>query len=73
MLVALLVGTIEALSVVVAQFRLGGPFWDALGHVGDNFGLLGFLIVGVFVASWGVSALVYGLRRYDRLELEKPA
>ncbi len=69
-LVALLVGTIEALSVLVDRLKLAGPFWDLLRHLSDNFGVLGFLIVGIFVASWGVSAVVYKLRRYDDLEPE---
>jgi nickel/cobalt transporter (NiCoT) family protein len=67
-LVALLVGTIEALGVVGDRFKLAGPFWDLLRHAGDNFGALGFLIVGIFVASWAISAIVYKLRRYDDLE-----
>ncbi len=69
-LVALLVGTIEALSVVVDRLKLAGPFWDLLRHLSDNFGILGFAIVGIFIASWGISALVYKLRRYDDLEAE---
>jgi high-affinity nickel-transport protein len=69
-LVALLVGTIEVLSVAVDRLKLEGPFWDLLRHLSDNFGVLGFAIVGIFIASWGVSALVYKLRRYDDLEAE---
>jgi len=72
-LVAVLVGTIEALSVVVGQFKLSGPFWDLVSHLSDNFGFLGFLIVGIFVASWCVSVAVYRLRRYDDFEVETPA
>jgi high-affinity nickel-transport protein len=64
-LVALFVGTIEALGVLVDRFNLAGPFWDLLRHLSDNFGLLGFAIAGIFIASWGASALVYKLRRYD--------
>jgi high-affinity nickel-transport protein len=71
-LVALLVGTIETLSVAVDRLKLEGPFWDLLRHLSDNFGVLGFAIVGIFVASWGISALVYKLRRYDDLEPETP-
>jgi high-affinity nickel-transport protein len=69
-LVALLVGTIEALSVVAGQFKLAGPFWDAIGSLSDNFGALGFAIVGVFIASWAISLLVYKARRYDETEIE---
>jgi high-affinity nickel-transport protein len=36
----------------------------------DNFGLLGYAIVGFFALSWIVSAVIYRLKGYDDL---KPA
>ncbi len=66
--VALLVGGIEMLGLLGAQFRLNGPFWDAVGALNDNFGAVGFVIIGVFAVSWIGSAAVYRLRGYDRLE-----
>jgi nickel/cobalt transporter (NiCoT) family protein len=64
-LVALIVGAIEAVSVVAMQLRLSGGVWDAVNSLSDNFGTLGFIIVGVFLASWGISTAIYKLRRYD--------
>jgi nickel/cobalt transporter (NiCoT) family protein len=72
-LVALLVGTIEALGLVATQLKLTGPVWDAASRLSDNFGMLGFLIVGVFIASWAISVTVYKLRRYGDLEMEEAA
>jgi high-affinity nickel-transport protein len=66
--VALLVGGVEALGLARAEFGLGGWFWDGIGAVNDHFGLLGYLIVTVFVLSWGVSALLYRAQGYHRLE-----
>jgi high-affinity nickel-transport protein len=66
-LVALIVGGIEALSVIGAQLSQHGPFWTGVAALSLNFGMLGFIIVGVFVVSWGVSTLIYNLRRYDEL------
>jgi high-affinity nickel-transport protein len=43
--------------------------WDAVSGVSEHFGLLGYLIVGVFVLSWLASMLIYRLKGYDRLEL----
>jgi high-affinity nickel-transport protein len=71
-LVALLVGTIEALGVMAAQFKLTGPFWQLLGNLNDNFGVLGFAIIGIFVVSWAASAIVYKARKYDELDVERP-
>ena len=68
-LVAVVVGTIELLGVVGAQFHLDGPLWDRIGHINENFGVLGFAIVGVFVAAWLLSLAFYRLRGYDRVEV----
>jgi high-affinity nickel-transport protein len=62
-LVALFVGTVEALGVLAAQFNLAGPLWAALGRLNENFGALGFTILAIFAASWLVSALTYRARR----------
>ena len=68
--VALLVGGIEALGLLADQMALSGPFWDGIGALNDSFGLLGYLIVGLFILAWIVSAAVYRLKGYDRLEAE---
>ncbi|MBV9699590.1 MAG: HoxN/HupN/NixA family nickel/cobalt transporter [Candidatus Eremiobacteraeota bacterium] len=64
-LVAAIVGAIEVTSVVAGQLRLSGALWDAVRAVNENFGTLGFIIIGLFVASWLVSIGVYKLLRYD--------
>jgi nickel/cobalt transporter (NiCoT) family protein len=66
--VALLVGSIEALSIVAVQLNLKGGAWDQLVDLSSNFGALGFAIIGLFVVSWAGSTLVYKLRRYDELD-----
>jgi high-affinity nickel-transport protein len=68
-LVALVVGSIEVLGIVQSQFNLGGAFWSWIAGIGDNFGLLGFAIVGIFAASWLVSSLVYRIRGYDEIDV----
>jgi len=71
--VALLVGGIEALGLVGDQFGFEGTFWDGIGALNDNFGTIGYLIIAVFVLSWIVSAIIYRARGYDRLEVDLPA
>ena len=69
-LIAVLVGGIEALGLAVEKFDLRGPFWNAVAALNDNFGALGYLIITVFVLSWLVSAAVYRARRYDLLDVD---
>ncbi len=64
-LVALVVGGVEAGGVIADQLRLNGGVWDSIRAVNDNFGMLGFVIVGLFVTSWIVAAAAYKLLRYD--------
>jgi high-affinity nickel-transport protein len=66
-LVALIVGGIEAAGVIAGQLRLNGGIWDAIAALNGNFTTLGFIIVGVFVASWLVSLAVYKVMGYDEL------
>ena len=68
--VALLVGGIEALGLAGGQFGLQGPFWHGIGALNDNFGTIGYLIIAVFILSWVASAAIYRVRGYDRLEVE---
>jgi high-affinity nickel-transport protein len=68
-MVALLVGGIEALGLLAKRWDLRGPFWNAISALSENFGNIGYLIIGIFVLSWVVSAVVYRLKRYDELDL----
>jgi high-affinity nickel-transport protein len=51
--VALLVGSIELLQVVISMLGLRGSFFDAIAAL--DFGILGYLIVGLFLAAWAAS------------------
>ena len=67
-LVALIVGGVEALGLFKDQFNLSGGAWDFFGMLNDYFGTLGFVIIGVFILSWIVSIIFYRAKGYDRLE-----
>jgi high-affinity nickel-transport protein len=67
--VALFVGGIEALGLLVDRLNLEGGFWSFIGTLNDNFGSLGYVIIGIFLASWLASMLVYRLKRYDEIEI----
>jgi high-affinity nickel-transport protein len=67
--VAVFIGGIEALGLIGDHLKLQGAAWDAIGSLNDNFGLLGFGIIAVFVLCWLASFLVYRLNRYDEIEV----
>jgi high-affinity nickel-transport protein len=68
--VALFVGGIEALGLVQNQMSLSGPFWRAVAALNDNFGLVGYGIIGLFALSWLASFILYRARGYDRIGVE---
>ena len=68
-IVALVVGGIEALGLLAGQFRLSGAFWEGVRKLNNNFGTLGYCIIGIFVLSWIVSIAIYKWQRFDDLEI----
>jgi len=55
--VALVIGTIEIAGLVASEVNLGGAFWTWFEHIDIN--LLGFVIVGMFVATWAIALSVW--------------
>jgi nickel/cobalt transporter (NiCoT) family protein len=72
-LVAVLIGGIEALGLVADRYNLGGPFWRSVAALNEHFGSLGYLIVAIFAASWLGSIAYYRLGRFDQIERLEPA
>jgi nickel/cobalt transporter (NiCoT) family protein len=68
--VAVAVGGVEALGLIADKLHMNGPFWEWIGNLGENFGTLGYFIIGLFVATWLLSMALYKWRRFDDLELE---
>jgi len=66
--VALVVGGIEALGLLAGQFHWSGLFWNAMLKLNGNFGVLGYFIIGIFALSWILSIAIYKWRRFDELE-----
>jgi high-affinity nickel-transport protein len=57
--VALVIGTIELLSILASRLDLGGGFWSFVGRIDLN--TIGFIIVGMFVATWVGAIAVWRL------------
>jgi nickel/cobalt transporter (NiCoT) family protein len=61
--VALLVGTIELLSIAADKLRLSGDFWEWVSGIDLN--AVGYLVVALFVATWAIALAVW---RFARIE-----
>jgi nickel/cobalt transporter (NiCoT) family protein len=61
--VALIIGTIELLSVLADKLSLTGGFWDSVSNLDLN--IVGFVIVGLFVATWAIALLVWRVARIE--------
>ncbi|WP_374121843.1 HoxN/HupN/NixA family nickel/cobalt transporter [Paraburkholderia phenoliruptrix] len=69
--VALVVGSIEGLNLLAEKLHFEGDFWDGIGHLNENSGLVGYLVVAIFVTTWLVSLLIYRIKGYEKLEEER--
>jgi len=62
--VALIIGTVELASVLGDQLRLTGGVWDWVANVDLNS--VGFVVVGLFVATWAVALAVWHFGRIEQ-------
>jgi nickel/cobalt transporter (NiCoT) family protein len=62
--VALLIGTIEVISICVTYFNLSGGVWGFLRAIDLN--TAGFIIVGMFVVTWLAAMAVWRLGRIEQ-------
>jgi nickel/cobalt transporter (NiCoT) family protein len=67
-LIAVLVGGIEALGLIADRLQLKGGLWDFTASLSEHFGVLGYGIVGMFAGCWLLSALIWKWRGYDALD-----
>ena len=68
-LVAIAIGGIEVLGLLADKLQLSGTFWDAVANLNEHFGMIGYIIIGLFILSWAISIAIYKWRRYDDIEL----
>jgi high-affinity nickel-transport protein len=66
-LVALLIGGIEALGLLAGQLGLQGGVWSVVSGLDDDLASFGFVVIGIFLLAWGLSAIVYRWQGCHRL------
>ncbi|MFG2823330.1 HoxN/HupN/NixA family nickel/cobalt transporter [Kitasatospora sp. NPDC048365] len=62
--VALIIGTVELLGLLAEKLHLRGAFWDWIS--GLDLNTVGFVIVGLFFATWAVALAVWKLARIEQ-------
>ncbi|MDE1187995.1 MAG: HoxN/HupN/NixA family nickel/cobalt transporter [Pantoea sp.] len=67
--VAFFIGGIEVLSLLSDKMAFTGLFWRDVQALTDHFNTLGYAIIALFLISWGISALIYRLKRYDEVDV----
>ncbi len=57
------IGAIEVLGLLPTELHLHGRFWNDMA--GFNINTAGFIIVGMFVLTWGVALLIWRVGRIE--------
>lgn len=65
--VAILIGGVEALGLVAGMFAKTGRFWKTVIVINNSFGELGFFIIAIFLGAWVASFAIYRFRKFDEL------
>jgi high-affinity nickel-transport protein len=70
-MIALLIGSIEALSVIASKLHLESGIFAGVSILSDHATAVGYGVIGLMVASWLVSIVVYKASGFD--DIEQPA
>ena len=69
--VALFIGGLEACGLIGDKLGLEGSFWGIIGDLNDNLANFGYAVVGIFIASWIISTVIYRAKGYDSLRAKQ--
>jgi high-affinity nickel-transport protein len=64
--VALMIGGIEALGLIADKLGLEGAFWGGIASLNASLANFGYLVVGVFLLSWMLSFAIYRWQDLER-------
>jgi len=61
--VALLIGSVEIVSILSKTFRLHGGVWDVASQL--NLNQIGYLVVALFVVTWAGALVVWKVGKFE--------
>nr|CAG8546676.1 10982_t:CDS:2 [Entrophospora candida] len=67
-LVAFVIGIIELFNIIGDKLGFEGAFWDFFASLGNHFGTIGFVIIGIFILTWAIASIIYKYGGYKDLE-----
>lgn len=67
-IVAFSLGTVEVLGIIADKIDANGSVWTLIKGINSHFDLLGYIIIGIFMASWIISVITYKLMRLEKIE-----
>jgi nickel/cobalt transporter (NiCoT) family protein len=62
---ALFIGGVEAAGLFAEKLNLDGSFWQAVVGLNKSLANFGFAVIGIFAASWLLSAVIYRWIGYE--------
>jgi nickel/cobalt transporter (NiCoT) family protein len=67
-LIAVVIGSLEALSMIAATWHHEGGVWSLVNDLSENSAMLGYAIIAVLVVSWIASMVFYRIAELDRFD-----
>jgi high-affinity nickel-transport protein len=61
-------GTAEVLGLIADKIEANSYIWSLIKGLNSHFDILGYVIIGIFMASWIISIIAYKLMQFDKLE-----
>jgi nickel/cobalt transporter (NiCoT) family protein len=70
-LVAIFIGGLEAFGLVGDKLGFENTGWSTIHRLNDDIAFLGYIVVGIIIASWILSTLVfYRFKGYHKISTE---
>ncbi|WP_428383349.1 HoxN/HupN/NixA family nickel/cobalt transporter [Nevskia ramosa] len=72
-LVAVIIGGIEVIGLLATKLDLPASIRAVVDQLDAGLENIGFIVIGVFIGSWLLSAAIYRWKRYDELPVRRTA
>jgi high-affinity nickel-transport protein len=69
--IALVVGLVEVLGLIANRLTFAAARWKVVHTLNENFATIGYVIVGVLIASWFISLAIQRMPQHKSCEMER--